>query len=161
MVGQHYNVTVGVRQRPSSSVQLPHGWQLSREQEGGAEREREGNGGGVLDTLQLTAADEELDVRVSTPLNKSLYPATHLTAYNEEIHSSDQVFFDGHFAEVFFMGGRVAMTVAIPATKSAGFTMFADSAVSVSRAHAFHMNAIWASKSEVRPSDSAGTDSRL
>ena len=48
----------------------------------------------VADTLQLTTDDKEIDVRV---------------------------FFDGHFAEIFVMGGRVAMTVAIPATRSAGF----------------------------------------
>lgn len=115
-----------------------------------------------MDTLQLTAADEELDIHVSTPLSQQVSSSCHSpVSVNNEVHFSDQLFFDGHFAEVFFMGGRVAMTVAIPATKSAGFTAFADSAVLVSRAHAFHMNTIWVSKAELRPSDSAGTPSKL
>jgi hypothetical protein len=93
-----------------------------------------GNGGGAEDSLQLTADDTELDVRV---------------------------FFDGHFAEIFFMGGRVAMTVPIHATRSAGFSVFAlgeeggsistspAAAVEVVRAEAYHMRSIWISKEEV------------
>jgi sucrose-6-phosphate hydrolase SacC (GH32 family) len=119
-----YNITVGVHQHAGYRSKLS---QDTRYSTSGSSRGG-GNGGGSLDTLQLTATDKELDIRV---------------------------FFDGHFAEVFFMSGRVAMTVAIPATKSSGFTVVADSAagtgspVSVARAYAYHMNSIWISKGDV------------
>eukprot|EP01050_Picozoa_sp_SAG11_P005209 SAG11_NODE_358_length_10235_cov_5.689917_7_plen_109_part_00 len=83
-----------------------------------------GSGGGaIVDTLQLTSEDEEIDVRV---------------------------FFDGHITEIFFMGGRVAMTVGIKATESSGFTIFAEGAeaVEVSGVEAWHMGSIWVPKSE-------------
>ena len=62
----------------------------------GGDRENDIGGSGhttITATLQLTSTDTEIDIRV---------------------------FFDGHFAELFFMGGRVALTVAIPASTRAG-----------------------------------------
>ena len=87
----------------------------------------DGSGGGATDTLQLTPEDTVLDVRV---------------------------FFDGHFAEIFVMGGRVAMTVPVPATTSAGFTVFVEgnkgaAGVRVVGAEAYHMGSIWISKAQV------------
>ena len=104
-----YNVTVGVR----SPLVLD-----------GASPSAGGSGGGIVDSLQLTSEDDEIDLRV---------------------------FFDGHFSEIFFMNGRVAMTVGIQATKSSGFTIFVEGteAVEVSGAEAWHMGSIWVPKTEL------------
>lgn len=107
-----YNVTVGVRS-PTPTPLRTRGLN-----DGGSS-----GGSMVVDTLQLTSEDEEIDVRV---------------------------FFDSHVAEIFFMNGRVAMTVGIPATRHSGFTIFAEGrdSVEVSGVEAWHMGSIWVPKSE-------------
>jgi len=85
-----------------------------------------GYGGGATDTLQLTTSDKIIDV---------------------------SVFFDGHFAEIFFCGGRVALTVAVRASKLAGLTVLAAAApapVEVVGVEAWHMGSIWIPKEEVQ-----------
>ena len=101
-----------------------------------------GPGKGPVATLQMLPGDTTLDIRC---------------------------LFDNTVAELFWMGGRVAMTVRLRATKQAGFTVFASAgergasvesgsgsgsgsgaaAVELESAQAWRMGSMWVSKAEV------------
>merc|ERR1712151_1401773 len=72
-------------------------------------------GGGVFDTLNLLESDESIDVRL---------------------------YVDNTFTEVYFQGGRVAMTVNTPASDDADVTI-SSSVAGAAKAEAWSVNSIW------------------
>lgn len=63
------------------------------------------------------------------------------------------VFVDNVMAEVFFMGGRVALTAPLETTQEAGFTLFTrggDQAVIASEVSVWHLQSTWVSPNDVR-----------
>jgi len=89
-------------------------------------------GGGVFDTLKLLDSDLSIDIRI---------------------------YIDNLFAEVYFQGGRVAMTVNTPATDDAGITLSSSipcrhypddcSAHTSAKATAWSVSSIWVTPEEV------------
>jgi hypothetical protein len=89
----------------------------------------DGASAGVVSTLQLLPTDEEIDIRV---------------------------FYDHDFAEIFFMQGRVVMSLgkkqqsALVTVDNGGFSAYTTSSpVVVSKANAWSVGSIWVSKASV------------
>merc|ERR1712037_367270 len=82
-----------------------------------------GTVGGKMDTLKLLASDETVDMRL---------------------------FVDNTFTEVYWMNGRVAMTVTTPATEQADVTVSSDKAgTTLASAKAWKVGSIWVTPEEV------------
>eukprot|EP00931_Biecheleriopsis_adriatica_P038940 TRINITY_DN22273_c0_g1_i1.p1 TRINITY_DN22273_c0_g1~~TRINITY_DN22273_c0_g1_i1.p1 ORF type:complete len:580 (-),score=94.96 TRINITY_DN22273_c0_g1_i1:93-1832(-) len=79
-------------------------------------------GGGVFDTLQLLDSDESIDMHI---------------------------FVDNTFAEVYFQGGRVAMTVNTPASDEADIEVFSSLAGVSAKATSWSVASIWVTPEEV------------
>lgn len=79
-------------------------------------------GGGVFDTLKLLDSDTTIDIRI---------------------------YVDNLFAEVYFQGGRVAMTVDTPASDDAGISLSASKAGISANATAWSVESIWVTPEEV------------
>jgi sucrose-6-phosphate hydrolase SacC (GH32 family) len=78
---------------------------------------------GTVDELQMLPDDTEVDVRI---------------------------FYDNGLAEVFFMQGRVVMTLKISATARAGFAIYSGgAAVEVVSASAWQVGSIWVPRKEI------------
>jgi len=79
--------------------------------------------GGKTDTLKLLASDETIEMRL---------------------------FVDNTFTEVFWMGGRVAMTTTTPASQQADVTVSSDkTGTTLASAKAWQVGSIWVSPEEV------------
>jgi len=79
-------------------------------------------GGGVHDTLQLLDSDKSIDMRI---------------------------FVDNTFAEVYFQGGRVAMTVNTPASDDADITVSSSISQVSAKAKSWSVSSIWVTPEEV------------
>lgn len=79
-------------------------------------------GGGVFDTLQLLDSDETIDVHI---------------------------YVDNTFAEVYFQGGRVAMTVNTPASDDADIMVSSSVSGVTANATSWSVSSIWVSPKEV------------
>jgi len=79
-------------------------------------------GGGVHDTLHLLDSDKSIDMRI---------------------------FVDNTFAEVYFQGGRVAMTVNTPASDDADITVSSSISQVSAKAKSWSVSSIWVTPKEV------------
>lgn len=80
-------------------------------------------GGGHKDTLKLLSTDATLDLRI---------------------------YVDNTFAEAYWMGGRVAMTVKTGSTTEAGVSVSASTPVMLMDTTVWDVNSIWVTPEEVR-----------
>jgi len=87
--------------------------------------------GGVSDNLKLSTSDKTIDMRL---------------------------FVDNTFTEVYWMGGRVAMTTTTPVTKAADMTVSADKdGVTLASAMAWKVGSIWVTPEDVVATPRTGT----
>lgn len=77
-------------------------------------------------------------------------PGSMLNLLPADTQIEIRIFMDNTFAEVYFMGGRVAITSTTAATDDAGFTLFSDAAVTAVNVSAYHVDPIWVSPAEVK-----------
>lgn len=80
-------------------------------------------GGASTDTVKLLSTDSTIDMKI---------------------------YFDNTFAEGYFMGGRVAMTVKTGSTVEAGMSVTSNAAVTLNSATAWSVGSIWVAPEEVR-----------
>ena len=93
-----------------------------------------------------------------TPTHAHAHAPTHTFTARLPLLPTDRtidlhVYVDNVMVEVFFLGGRVALTSEIMTTKEAGFTLFTrggDQGVVASEVNAWHMESAWVSPKDVR-----------
>jgi hypothetical protein len=76
--------------------------------------------------------------------------ADTLALLKHETSLSIRLFIDVTFAEVYFQGGRVAMTITPTLPDSAPLALVSTAAVTVQSVETFPMRGIWASPEDVR-----------
>lgn len=104
----------------------------------------------TADAVQVgfAAAQSNRAAKLESSLAKGKGMVDTVTMLPSDTTISIRIFLDTNVGEVYFMGGRVAMTVQIP-TSAYDVTVMASEAAPLINASSWQMGSIWVTKDEV------------